>query len=367
MPNGEGDAGSIITVDGRIDPDELGTTITHEHIFVDFAEPWFNPPDSAYERQLASQPVSMENLWYVRSNGFCNEDNLVLGSMETAIDEIAKFHRTGGDTVVEVTPKGVGDDPEGVREVSRATGVNIIKGTAYYIHDVHPDRVARASLEELEAEFVSDVREGIDDTDVRAGIIGEIGLSGLIHDDEEKVLRAGARAARRTGAPLTIHPPGRTPESQKNRTYPTSRWGLDVLDIVEDTGLAPERVIIDHMDRTLYEDIEYMKELAERGPFLEFDLWGANTYLKQYQDSYPPDSWRVETVTELIGEGFGSQLLFSHDVGGKTSLTKYGGFGYMHILRNVTTMLRDAGVTADELSTILVENPKRILTFVEGE
>lgn len=361
------DVGSVITVDGRISPEELGTTITHEHVFVDFAEPWFVEPDSAYERRLANEPVSMENLWYIRSKGMRHKDNLRLESMELAIEEFEKYRRAGGDTVVDVTPKGIGGDPESVRGVGRSTGVQFIQGTAYYIRDVHPERVDNASLEELEEEFVSDVREGIDDTTVRAGIIGEIGLSGHIHEQEEKVLRAGARAAARTGAPLSIHPPGRTPDSQQNRTYPTSRWCLEVLDIVEETGLPTERVIMDHMDRTLYENLEYQFELAERGPYLEYDLWGTHIYLEHFQDAYPPDTWRVEAVAELVAEGYTDQLLFSHDNGGKSAMTKFGGVGYAHIPDTVVSMLLNLTeeVKQNDIEQILIDNPKDILAFVE--
>ncbi|MDZ7701012.1 MAG: amidohydrolase family protein [Halobacteriales archaeon] len=365
MTTARGDAGTVVTVDGPIEPGELGTTITHEHLFVDFADPWFSPPEDPEERRLAEQPVTMENRWYVCSRAFSNRDNLQLDSVAVAIDEVERFRRAGGDTIVEVTPKGLDGDPLGAREVARETGINIVQGTAYYIRDVHPERVDTATETELEAEFVSDVREGIDDTDVRAGIIGEIGLSGQIHPAEEKVLRAAARAARRTGAPLTIHPPGRTPESQRDRTYPTSRWALHVLDIVEETGLGAERVVMDHMDRTLYEDLDSMRELADRGPFLEFDLWGADTYLPQYGDAYPSDQWRVETVAALVDEGYVDQLLFSQDIGEKTSLTQYGGFGYAHVLRTATGRLRDAGLTDEDLDAILETNPRSVLTFAE--
>jgi flagellin-like protein len=80
----------------------------------------------------------------------------------------------GGDTVVDVTPKGVGADPAAVRGLARSTGLQFVHGTAYYVRSAHPDRVDDATVEDLESEFVSDVREGIDDTDVRAGVVGEM-------------------------------------------------------------------------------------------------------------------------------------------------------------------------------------------------
>lgn len=287
--------------------------------------------------------------------------------MRTAIEELKRYHRAGGDTVVDVTPKGVGQDPRKVRQVSRETGLEFVHGTAYYVRGSHPDRIDRLSIEDLTQEFISDVRDGIDDTSVPAGIVGEIGLSanasGDIYDEEIKVLRAGARAARLTGAPLTIHPPGRTERAQRDRTYPTSRWSLEVLDIVEEEGLPPERVIMSHMDRTLFEDLSYQKELASRGPYLEYDLWGAEFYLDIWNDGFPSDKWRIDAVAELIDAGYLSQLLFSHDICQKIQLTKFGGFGYDHLLTNAIPMLVYHGVSYDNITEILIENPKSILAF----
>jgi len=359
------DSGYAVTVNGRIDPEELGVTLPHEHVFFDLSSGWYEEPDSVYGKKLANEPVSIDNLWYVRRNLMGHKDNMILNSFDDAVDEISKFYDAGGSTVVDLSPKNTGPDPEMLRRVGRATGVQFIHGTAYYTRPAHPARIDDTDVDELEEEFVSDVREGLLGTDIRAGIVGEIGLSDHIHDAEEKVLRAGVRAALRTGAPLNIHPPGRTEYSQKDRTYPTSRWCLEVLDIVEEEGLPPERVVMSHMDRTLFEDLSYQKQLAERGPYLEYDLWGTEDYLAQYNDSYPSDGWRIGAVTELIDEGYASQLLFSHDVAYKVSLTKYGGFGYEHIPRNVLPMLRGRGVEQSTLDRITIENPKRMLTFDE--
>jgi len=367
----KGDTGSVITVDGPIDPKEVGITSSHEHLFIDAVDAWFDPPESAHERAVASEPIQLDNLWYVRRHPMGHEDNLRLDSMAEAIDELSYFMRNGGDTVVDVTPKNLGCDPQRVRGIARETGLNVVHGTAYYTQPAHPERFSSLDpaelTERLEAEFVSDVREGIGDTDVRAGIVGEIGLSDRIYPDEEAVLRAGARAARRTGASLTVHPPGRTKRSQKGRTKPTSRWGLDVLDIVEEEGLAPERVVVDHMDRTMFEDLDYQRELAERGAYLEYDLWGMDAYLEAHDDAYPSDSWRLDSVTELIEDGYASNLLFAHDVYLKMQRRAYGGFGYGHVLENVVPMLRARGVEQSTIDRILVDNPQEMLTFVEPE
>lgn len=361
------DTGSVVTVDGTIEPDELGVTITHEHTFTDFATPWFDRPDSAHDRRLAEQPIRMGNQWYVDRNHFGHRDNLLLDSLEEAVDEYNRFLEAGGDAVVDVTPKHIGEDPRRVRAVARRTGLTFIHGTAYYVRSGHPDYINDMTVEDLETEFVSDVRDGIDDTTVRAGVVGEIGLSGHLHEQEIKVLRAGARAARRTGAPLSIHPAGRTEHSQRDRTYPRSRWGLEILDIIEEEGLAPERVAMGHMDGTIYEDLDYQRELANRGAYLEYDLWGTEKYFQRWNDGYPSDTWRVEAIRELLDDGHGDRILFSHDIGSKSKRRAHGGHGYAHIPESVVPRLLANGVTREQIDAILVENPRDVLQFATPE
>jgi phosphotriesterase-related protein len=356
------DAGSIVTVDGRIDPSDLGVTLPHEHMFAD-ASNWLTPPESAYERKLADEPVSLENRGYIQHNLYGSRDNMRLDSYDEALEEIIRFKRAGGDAVVDLTPKNVGRDPRRVRGIAREAGLHYVHGTGYYVRTAQPDYLDDMTGEEIEAEFVSDVREGIGDTTVRAGIVGELGVSGRIHEVEERVVRAGARAAARTGAAMNIHTPGRTPHSQKDRTYPPSRWALDLLDICEEEGLPADRVVMSHLDRTFYEDLEYQREVAERGAYVEYDLWGLEAYIKEYDDGLPSDVRRAEWAAELIEDGYTDRLLFSQDVWGKIQRVNYGGYGYAHILENVWPILRGQGVSRDAFETITVENPRRVLTF----
>ncbi len=363
------DTGTVVTVDGRLDPDDLGVTLPHEHLFADWTDDKYTPPDSAYERKLAEEPISLENLWYVRKNYLQHRDNLKLDSVEEAVDEVMRFQRAGGDALVDVTPKGVGGDPELVRGVSRTTGVHMIHGTAFYTRSSHPERVDGLSTEEISDEFVDDVRNGIGETDVRAGIIGEIGTSGQIHEQEEKVLRAGARAAVRTGAPITLHTAGARPESHEYGEHPPSRWGLRILDIVEEEGLEPERVVLGHMDMSIwYEDLEYQRELAERGAYVEYDIFGQKSYLykERFEDAWPSDVQRVERLAELIEDGYADRLLISQDVFLKCHRLAYGGFGYAHILENVVPILEGVGVSKAQVNLLLRENPRRLLTFDES-
>lgn len=354
------DTGSIVTVDGPIAPEDLGVTITHEHVFMDLADTWFQKPSSAREQELARQPVSLDNLWYVHQHRYSNKDNLRIGSFDEAVWEIKQLRYAGGDALVDVTPKHCGGDPRGVRAVSLETGVHIVHGTAFYVRDAHPDRVDDMSVADIADEFVTDIREGIDETGIRAGIVGEIGLTADIHEQEEKVLRAGARAARRTGAPLTIHPPGRL-----DQTHPRSRWCLEVLDVIEEEGLPPERVIMGHLDGSINDELSYQHDIAERGAYVQYDSWGTERYLPHWNDSYRSDTWRVNAVVELVEAGYGSKLLFSQDIGTKSKRRTYAGPGYAHVVETVVPRLRSNGLSREQIDRILIDNPREILTFVE--
>lgn len=356
------DTGQIVTVDGRIAPDELGFTLPHEHTFIDAVEDRYEPPDSAYERRISREPVSLDNLWWVRANPFTHKDNMRLDSYEDAVDEVRMYRQAGGEAIVDVSPKNNASDPELVRDVARETGITYVHGTAYYTRATHPEHVDESSLDDLTEEFVSDVVEGIGETDVRAGIVGEIGLSEDIHEQEEKVLRAGCRAALQTGASVSIHPP-----YERSAENPTSRKCLWALDICEEEGLSPERVVMCHRDGTKYhDDMPYQKELADRGAYLEYDLFGQmQVYHAEQEDAGLSDFDRMDRIMELIDAGHADRVLMSHDIFVKMFLAKYGGDGYGHIPRTILPIMAERGVDSGTLETITVDNPARVLAFRE--
>jgi len=369
VPNMGTDAGSVITVEGRIDPEKIGITLPHEHILIDNVENSYIPPTSTFELEIAERKFRTEDLWWIRENPYSHRDNLRMSSTDDAIDELAHFSRSGGSTIVDVTTKDR-SDPQRVRDIARETGLHIIHGTAYYTRTSHPERIKKEDIRSLTDEFVDDIQNGIKDSDVRAGIVGEIGITGdehsvgdtkFIHPQEKKVLRAGARAAVKTGAPLSIHPP-----SERSEEYPTSRRCLEVLDVIEQEGLAPERVIFCHRDQSKWieADLKYQRMLADRGAYIEFDLFGhEDAYHPSFKDAQGSDRDRIRWSKMLVDDGYGNRLLLSHDIYLKMFQRKYGGYGYAHILDSIVPDMRAFGVSEEAIETILVDNPRRILTF----
>ena len=342
--------GKAQTVLGAVPADELGISLTHEHLLVDLGST-FSPPDDATSYSFAYQPVTTENLWWVRYNYGGNKDNMELLDEDTAIAEAARFKKSGGQTIVDATSVGIKRDPLGLARIARATGLNVIMGSGYYVHDYHPKSIVDKSEDEIVEEIVSDITEGVGDTGIRSGVIGEVGCSWPLDENERKSLRAAARAQRLTGAPLLIHP-GRNPQAP-----------LEIMEIVRESGGNPTRTIMSHVDRTIF-DNDTLDKLAETGCFIEFDLFGSETTFYPFSPiDMPNDGKRLDFFMHLRDEGRLGQVLMAQDICNKHRLTKYGGHGYAHILENVKPIMRRKGFLAEEIDQILVGNPARALAF----
>lgn len=200
-------SGTAMTVTGPVPVEELGVTLMHEHIFLDGATSWICPchPD---EKAIAEQKVSMEIIGELRMNPYMNRDNVSLDDGDLALGELKRFQALGGCTVVETTNFGIGRDAAGLARIARMSGLRIVMGTGFYLEHTHPDWLKAMDIEEVTQFIVDDVGGGERQPEIMAGIIGEVGVSRNFTAEEEKSLRASARAARITGLPLSIHLPG---------------------------------------------------------------------------------------------------------------------------------------------------------------
>ena len=343
-------SGLAQTVLGPVDPSTLGMTTTHEHIFIDFVC-MYTPPTEASSKHRGEEQVTMENLGWVRYDPFRNIDNLELLDEDMAIYEIALFGRAGGGTIVDATTIGIGRDPLALARVARATGVNIVMGAGYYVGIVHPDDMDERSEDEITEQIIEELTVGVDSTGVKAGIIGELGCTWPLNDNERKVLRAGARAHQETGAGILIHP-GRNP-----------RAPFEILDVLEGAGADVGRVIMGHLDRTVL-DPDTLLEFAKRGSMLEYDLFGWETsHYSLGEIDMMHDGQRLDYVELLVENGYLSQLVLAQDVFCKSRTFSFGGYGYGHLIENIVPRMRDRGMPEEQINQIMVENPARILTF----
>jgi len=344
-------SGQAQAVLGPLPAEAMGVALPHEHLLIDFAV-MFAEPAAASDRGRAREPVSLANLGWVRQNFNSNLDNLRLLDEQVARDEILLFKDAGGATVVDPTPRSLGRDPLALARIARATGLNVIMGAGYYVAASHPPDMDSRRVEDLAREMIADVTAGVGESGVRAGLLGEIGCTWPWTDNEKKVVRAAVIAQRETGAPLMIHP-GRNP-----------RAPADIADFVRKEGGDLGRTIMCHICRTIA-DIRAVIDLASTGMWLEYDLFGMENSYYPYHPSFdmPNDGGRMAHVLALIEAGQGGRILLSHDIAYKTSLVKYGGYGYHHLLVNVVPRLRAKGVDDAGLRRLLVENPARAFAF----
>ncbi|MCH8185582.1 MAG: phosphotriesterase-related protein [Chloroflexi bacterium] len=342
--------GMVQTVLGPVSPAELGPTMTHEHLLIDFLC-MFNPPPEATARARAEEPITLENLGWVRYNSFSNRDNLLLGDEETAIEEASLYKRAGGGTIVDATTIGIGRDPLALARIARATGLNVVMGAGYYVDAVHPEGMDALAEPDIAAQIVADITQGVGDTGVRAGIIGEIGCTWPLTANERKVLRAAASAQRETGAAILIHP-GRSEAAPR-----------EILDVLAESGADVGRTIMGHLDRTVA-NFDTLMDLASSGCYLEWDLFGnESSYYPLSDISMPSDAQRIDVIAKMVAEGYGERIVVAHDVCTKHRLVRYGGHGYGHIVENIVPRMRQR-LSAQEVDAIVVQNPARILTIV---
>ncbi len=352
--------GRIQTVLGLIEPKDLGITLPHEHFLID-GTAWFVEPTRAGDRLLAHQPVSVHNANWVRYHPTASFDNWQLLDENVAVEEALRFRHAGGQSIVDLTSVGLGRDPEALARVSRKTGLNIIMGSGYYLEQLWP---RKPSEDEMVDEIVRDISEGVGRSGVAAGIIGEIGVesfgpSNPMPDVYRLSLRAAARAQKKTGAGINVHC-GHSPESPFQIVDELGRAGADI-----------SRVAISHIDRTVFEH-KTRVELAKTGCLLEYDLFsmeGWHTVRMVLSESnpvkmdLPNDAQRINEIRDLIDAGYVGQILMSHDHCMKHRLWHYGGPGFAHMLENVQPLMQAKGITDEAIRTIMVDNPRRLLTF----
>ncbi len=346
--------GKAQTVLGVIDVESLGVTLPHEHLLTDLRA-YFVEPTEAGERKLAHEPVSLENLCWIRNHHQSNLDDLDLTDEHLITKEVMLYKLAGGNTIVEMSSIGLARDPLGLARIARATGLNVVMGSGYYVGLSHPPDLATMTDEEIAEGIVRDIMVGVGDTGVRAGMIGEIGCSIPLEEKERKVLRAGAIAQQRTGAPLNIHPSG------------TDDLVLEIVKILDDAGADLSRTVISHVDFFGFSRATLHK-LADAGCYIEYDTFGH--YHAGFMQIYfgrvidlGSGVRRIDDIMQLIADGYLNQLLVSSDVCLKHVLVSYGGCGYANILQNVVPFMRYRGMSDEQIHTLMVENPKRLLAF----
>jgi predicted metal-dependent phosphotriesterase family hydrolase len=297
----------VITVGGVIDPSKMGITQTHEHLQLDAMD-------------------------HYGGYGFVIDDE------ELVIDELLPFTQAGGQTICDVTVDEIGRNPAALARISAAAGIHVVMGAGWYREFGYPRVVEEQTSNQLADILVREIEEGVGDSGIRAGFIGEIGTGRhYVKPAEERVFRAAALAQARTGVVISTH---------------TTRWGtlaLEQIAMLREYGADLSRVIIGHLgDRR---GVQHLLPIAEQGVYVEVDNIG-------YLD-YQPEDVRADNVAALVREGFVEQVLLSEDICMLEHLKAHGGKGYGYLLEIFIPMLRERGVTQAAIDMMLVTNPAR--------
>lgn len=339
----------VMSVRGEISEEQLGLILPHEHFLFDVRN-WMHPlPEDPMLREAVKKSISLENRGEVVYKNFYFEDNLIQGDIEIAIDEARKFKVSGGETIVDLTTKQVGKNPKDLLKISDSTGLNIIMGSGNYVESSLNKDDKKKSERQIAKEVIKEFEDGIDNTGIKPGVIGEIGISNIKNSFEIKNLKASAFAQKKIGCGLIIHPP----IWEKNGKY--------ILDILEEAKVDINKVVLCHCDPTL-DDADYHDFIAKKGAYIEYDQFGME--VMTYEGKFlPSDGERIEAVLEQIKRGNINKILISHDICFKTLLTKWGGWGYSHIINHIIPRFKQRGLTQDVIDIITKENPKNLLCW----
>jgi phosphotriesterase-related protein len=317
--------GEVQTVSGPVAAADLGRTLMHEHIFVLTTDVQQNFPAE-----------------------WGDEDTRVAD----AVRQLRELAGIGVRTIVDPTVIGLGRYiPRIQRIAEQVPELNIVVATGVYTYTDVPGffihrgpGLGRDVPDPMVDMFVADIETGISGTGVRAGLlkcaIDEAGLTPGV----ERVLRAVGEAHLRTGVPITVH------------THPGSRTGQHVKRVlVDEAGVDPARIVLGHSGDTA--DVDHLTELAEAGFVLGMDRMGITSGASFEQ--------RCDTVVEMCGRGFAERMVLSHDAACyidwvdpnvRPLLTQWH---YLHIEQDVLPYLREHGVTEDQITAMLVDNPRR--------
>jgi len=320
----------INTALGPISPDAMGITLMHEHLIFGYSGWQYDTAAPSYDRKKTA---------------------------ELCIEKIKQVQQYGLRTIVDATPNDGSRDPELYKMVSEETGINIICATGFYTEAEGAaayfkmralfSSTPKSIINEIYETFMKDITQGIGNSGVKAGVI-KVGTSrDVITPYEEAILEAAAMAQKDTGVPIITHTEAGTIAPQQ-------------VEFLTSKGANVKKMMIGHMCGSA--DLRYHLKVLQKGPYVSFDRFGLNTVF--------PDILRIGTVIGLIGLGYEKQIMLSHDsiikwLGREFSLPNsafslVADWNMSHIFQNIIPALKKANITEKQISTILVDNPRRL-------
>jgi len=300
------------------------------------------------------------------------------GHIRNAIEILTEASRHGVDTIVDRVIPGLGRDVRNVKRIAEAVPLNIIVCTGVYTWRDLPhtfmfreefgfEEPGDFTMEEL---FVRDIEEGIANTGVRAGMVKIVSDHFGLTPGVELGMRAGARAHRRTGVPLTTH------------TNEGARTGLVQQKLLEEEGVDLSRTIIGHMDKTPREaSLDEFAALMDKGSYIAFDMVGvpqlpAGENVPETEISLADAELRISRIAALCERGYADRLLVSHDSCCWTDMLPEallaaadeasGVPRYTQIHHQLIPALRERGVGEEQIEQITLANPRAVFETADA-
>ncbi|HZG70746.1 MAG TPA: hypothetical protein VEY51_04340 [Chondromyces sp.] len=307
---------AIHSVMGQIDSAGLGITLIHEHM------------------RVRSESV------YVQFPHLYNEEKEFI----KAAEQVKKVKELGVQTICDPTVMELGRDIRFIERIARETDMQIIAATGIYSYHYIPSHFQNRDIDYMAELFVRDIEVGIQNTTIKAGFLKCATDVQGITPDVEKVIRAVARAHKQTGVPIMTH------------SHPASGTGLKQLDILEEEGVNPNRVLIGHTGDT--DNMEYILNVLSRGAFIGMDRYGLTSECTTEN--------RNKTVMELVKRGYSNRIFLSQDycctidwypegLAGKV----YPKWSMSFVLEEVIPELKRHGVTEKDVKDMMVHNARR--------
>jgi phosphotriesterase-related protein len=284
-----------------------GITYAHEHITIDLSGP--------------------------KKDEDCKLDN-----MEETIKELKELKSKGVCNIIDVTNRGMGRNIEFLTKVKEETGINILSSTGYYKSPFFPEEVYKLNIKQLAHIMLTEIRDGIDNSGIKADIIGEIGTSKEeITPDEEKVFKAASIVHVETGRPIVTH-------------TTLGNLGMEQMRLFKEYGVNLEKVVISHVD--LSGNLDYILRLIDKGVNVAFDTIG--------KIKYQPEELRVNLLKELTRRGLSEKIVLSMDITRKSHLKYLNGLGYSYLLDDFVPLLRKSGISEVDVDNMIKNNALRI-------
>ncbi|MBW5819116.1 phosphotriesterase-related protein [Yersinia enterocolitica] len=274
---------------------------------------------------------------HIDLSGFKNNLDCRLDQYQPICDEMRELVSKGVANIVEVTNRYMGRNPQFLLNLMRDSGINVIASTGYYTDSFYPPMVRESSAQQLAQTMIDEIEIGIDGTELKAGVIAEIGTSeGVVTPDEAKVFHAAALAHHATGLPISTH-------------TSFSTMGLEQIALLKQHGVSLERVVIGHCD--LKEQPDLIMKMIDMGVYVQFDTIGKNSYF--------PDERRIAMLVTLAERGLLDKVMLSMDITRRSHLKANGGSGFSYLVDSFVPMLLAAGISHAQVEMMLRHNPNK--------